>query len=166
MDKKMCGHFFTASSFLHECWTAAWVLKRQVLNRSEQLLVTGLSVNTGSQNRLVSGKTLHKPYVPGPAIQNSAACVPQTMQTEDPIESGTYLPLSKSMSKLPAAEPVSFTTNKKRCVQIHPLPLPLLPIIELIQLETKYFWKDDLLLGGILAASFKHSKLNVAFRSA
>jgi len=68
----------------------------QILNRPNELLVARLRVDASGQNRLVSGESLNQPNVLGPAVEHRTARVPQTMNAEESVEPGAYLPLPES----------------------------------------------------------------------
>ena len=136
---------------------------RQLSDRSQQILITGMGVDGGGENGFVSGEQLGDPDVSSPSVDIATTLNAETMKAEPPLEPGPFLPDSEGVSQLASGESISLPTDEHRRCPLEAFFLTLFPAIVFIQLGTDDIGQQDFLVSGVLAAAFEHLELHPAF---
>lgn len=136
---------------------------RQVANRSKQIFIAGMGVDGGGENGLVSSETLGDPNIPCAAVDIRTSRMPHGVKAEVPVEPGSLLPNSKSVSKLAGGEPITFAADEYRSLQFQAFSLPFFPTVELFKFGSNTVRQNHLLSANVITAAFENVELHSTF---
>jgi hypothetical protein len=136
---------------------------RQVANGTKQIFITGVGVDGGGENGLVSGETLGDPNIPCAAIEIRTGCVPHGVKAEVPVKPGSLLPYSKGMPKLASRESIAFAADECRSTRFQAFALSLFPEVELFQFGSNSIRQNHLLSVDVVTAAFENAELHSTF---
>lgn len=134
---------------------------REILDRTHELFVGWVSVDSSREDRAVSRESLGETDVFGPTVQVRARRVSKRMKVEVTFEAGAVLPEGETMSQLSRGQSSMLAAHEEGRICVEIVSIGALLLEKLFKFGTESVGQDNFLGDGIFRGAFEDAKADM-----